>query len=245
MENVKKLFSLWSFSSTTDKDQNWGLLLHCRTIPLQVWLFFFFLRLKKYEGKKLLMTWKRRMWEPRAALGPEEEFSQWDINPVYSHLLLGAGQLYVYYSKMQIIFLRNVGCCKTDDRWMAAKSFILRNYSAWVWHSASSRVLNTMGVWGSLRGNPVNLIRAALDPKREFTPHYHRYGLTLWSISTFWGKGVVFLATHTQGVVPGPMSKSGLCIAYHIKMKNWENEMEMRLTAWRPRRGKEKNRKKL
>lgn len=39
----------------------------------------------------------------------EEEFSEWNINPVSSRLLLGAGQLYVYYSKMQIIFLRNVG----------------------------------------------------------------------------------------------------------------------------------------
>lgn len=64
------------------------------------------------------------------ALSPEEEFSQWDINPVSSCLLLGAGQLYVYYSKMHIIFLRNVGRFKTDDRRMPAKSFILRNYSA-------------------------------------------------------------------------------------------------------------------
>lgn len=113
----------------------------------------------------MIVTWKKRMWEPRAArtvmgcgrermdtsafsskmetlpgaLSPEEEFSQWDINPVSSRLLPGTGQLYVYYSKMQIIFLRNVGRWKTDDGRTATKSFILRNYSACAWHSASSR----------------------------------------------------------------------------------------------------------
>lgn len=126
---------------------------------------FFFCRLEKREEEKMIVTWKRRTWEPRAArtvmgcgrermdtsafsskmetlpgaLSPEEEFSQWDINPVSSRLLPGTGQLYVYYSKMQIIFLRNVGRWKTDDGRTATKSFILRNYSACAWHSASSR----------------------------------------------------------------------------------------------------------
>ena len=38
-----------------------------------------------------------------------EEFSLWDINPISSCLLLRTGQLYLYYSKMWIIFLQNVG----------------------------------------------------------------------------------------------------------------------------------------
>lgn len=40
---------------------------------------------------------------------PEEESSRWDINPVSPRLPLAAGQLYLYYSKMQIVFLLDVG----------------------------------------------------------------------------------------------------------------------------------------
>lgn len=187
----------------------------------------------------MIVTWKRGMWEPRAVrtvMGcSRERMDTSAFSPRWKHYPEPSAQRRRHtenflsgtsipsphassWARVNYMFITVK--CRFSRRTQATERLMIGeqppNILFWETIRRALGILQAHCLKQKRGGSPVNLIGAALEPKRELMPHYHRFGLTLWSISTFWGKGVVFLALRTPGVVPGLRSKRCSFIAYNI-----------------------------